>query len=219
MNGVHDMGGMEGLGPIEPEKNEPVFHEAWEGRMLAINIAVGAWGKWNIDAGRHSRELIPGAVYLRSGYYEKWMLGLGELLVKSQLLTREELEGGTPAAGSEKATPPLTAEKVGPALTKGRPVTRNVSVPAAFRPGQSVHAKNIHVPGHTRLPRYARGRQGVIHRDHGVHVFPDSNAHFQGEQPHHLYSVRFEARELWGETAHGRGAVYLDLWEAYLEPA
>lgn len=219
MNGVHDMGGMEGLGPIEPEENEPVFHEPWEGRVLALNMAAGALGKWNIDAGRHSRELIPGPIYLGSSYYEKWMIGLCNMLVESGLVSREELESGHPDAGAEKATLQFTSDKVWPALSRGRPSTRDVSVPAAFRPGQSVRAKNIHPHGHTRLPRYARGRQGVIHCDHGVHVFPDSNAHFEGEQPHHLYSVRFEAMEVWGEAATGRGAVYLDLWEVYLEPA
>jgi len=219
MNGVHDMGGMEGLGPIEPEAGEPVFHERWEARMHALNLAMGAWGKWNIDAGRHARELIPGAVYLRSSYYEKWLLALCEQMVEAGLVTREELDSGRPDSAADKATPALTADKVAPALARGGPTTREVDLEAAFKAGQSVRARNIHPHGHTRLPRYARGKRGVIHHGHGAHVFPDSNAHFQGEQPHHLYSVRFEARELWGEEAAGRDAVYIDLWETYLEPA
>src|SRR6185369_8252779 len=109
MNGVHDMGGMQGMGPVQHEQNEPVFHSAWEGRIYAINRAIGAWRKWNIDAGRHQIELIPSADYLRMSYYEKWLARNIELLVKHGLVTREEMETGQPAAGSAKATPPLTA--------------------------------------------------------------------------------------------------------------
>ena len=218
MNGVHDMGGMHGLGPIEPEPDEPVFHHRWEARVLALNLASGAWGKWNIDAGRHTRELIPGPDYLRMTYYEKWMAGLVELLIAAGLVTRAEVESGEPAPGSKMETPPLTAERVPAALAKGGPTTREGVPPPRFQPGQKVCTRNVHPEGHTRLPRYARGKAGVIARDHGAHVFPDSNAHFRGEAPQHLYSVRIEARELWGEAAGGRGAVYLDLWDSYLDP-
>lgn len=218
MNSVHDMGGMEGMGPIEAEANEPVFHEPWEGRVLALIQAAGAWGKWNIDASRHSRERIPGPEYLRASYYEKHLLGFLTILAETGLVTREELESGTPAPGAAKATPPLTAELVDAVLSKGNPVEREADAPPIFQPGDAVRARNTHPHGHTRLPRYARGRRGVIHHHHGTHVFPDANAHFKGEQPHHLYSVRFEAAELWGPDATGRGAVYIDLWEPYLEP-
>lgn len=220
MNGVHDMGGMHGLGPIEHEKDEPVFHAPWEGRVLALNLAMAALGKWNIDYGRHTRERIPPADYLRMGYYEKWLEGLITALVERGLVTREEIESGRPAPrfASGKAIP-LTAEGMLAVLAKGTRFDREVSVVARFTQGQRVRARNLHPAGHTRLPRYARGKIGAIARDHGVYVFPDSNAHFQGERPQHLYSVRFAARELWGEEASPRDAVYLDLWDEYLEPA
>jgi len=219
MNGVHDMGGMEGLGAIEYEADEPLFHAAWEARMMAVTLAMGAWNKWSLDASRHARERIPGPAYLGTGYYEKWLLGLGYLMVETGLLTPEELESGRPDPQAPRATPPLTAEQVWPMLAEGGPVIREVSETPAFKPGDAVRTRNVHPHGHTRMPRYARGRRGVIHLHHGAHVFPDSNAHFQGEQPRHLYSVRFEAAELWGESATGRDAVYIDLWEPYLERA
>jgi nitrile hydratase subunit beta len=219
MNSIHDMGGMHGMGPIEHEKNEPVFHARWEGRVYALNRALGAWGKWNLDASRHSREVLPPADYLRMSYYEKWLTGLTDLAVKSGLVTRAEVESGKPAKGSVKATPPLTADKVSPLVGRGAPARRNVPATARFQAGQRVRARNMHPLGHTRLPRYARGKTGTVDRDHGVFLFPDTNAHFQGEKPQHVYSVRFAARELWGEQASPRDAVYLDMWDDYLEPA
>jgi nitrile hydratase beta subunit len=219
MNGVHDMGGMHGMGPIEHEKNEPVFHHRWEGRVYALNRALGAWGKWNLDASRHSREVIPPADYLRMSYYEKWLTGLVDLAIKSGLVTRAEVESGKAARGSAKAAPPLTADKVSPLVGRGASAKRDVPAAPRFQAGQRVRARNMHPLGHTRLPRYARGKQGTIDRDHGVYVFPDTNAEFLGEKPQHVYSVRFTARELWGEQASPRDAVYLDMWDDYLEPA
>jgi nitrile hydratase len=218
MKGIHDMGGMHGMGPIDPEPNEPVFHERWEARTLALNLATAACGKWNIDAGRHSRERIPPADYLRMSYYEKWLTGLVMLLGETRLVSRVELESGHPTAGAAKTTPSLTADQVAPTLARGRSFERPLNRPPRFGVGQRVRARKINPTGHTRLPRYARGSVGVVDRLHGGHVFPDSNAHFQGENPQHLYSVRFSARELWGEVAAARDAVYLDLWEDYLEP-
>ena len=215
MNGVHDMGGMHGMGPITPQADEPVFHEPWEGRVLALNRATAALGKWNIDAGRHSIERIRPADYLRMSYYEKWLAGLVTRLEESGLVTPAELESGRPAPGAAKVTPPLTA---GGIPERGW-FERSVNAPARFAIGQMVRAKKINPTGHTRLPRYARGNVGTVDRIHGAHVFPDSNAHFHGEQPQYLYSVRFAARELWGEDAAPRDAVYIDLWESYLEPA
>jgi nitrile hydratase subunit beta len=219
MNGVHDMGGMHGMGPIQHEKDEPVFHARWEGRTYALNRALGAWGKWNLDASRHQRELIPPAEYLRMSYYEKWFTALVELIVARGLATREEIDSSKPARGSAKATPPLTADKVSPLSTRNASTRRDVIVAARFGVGQPVRALNLNPAGHTRLPRYARGKHGTIDRDHGVFVFPDTNAHFLGEKPQHVYSVRFAARELWGEQASPRDAVYLDLWDDYLEHA
>jgi nitrile hydratase len=219
MNGVHDMGGMHGLGPIEHERDEPVFHARWEARALALTLAMGAWGKWNIDASRHARELIPGPDYLRMSYYEKWLTALEALMVEHGLVTGDELAQGRPAPGTAKATPMLTADVVARVIAKGGPAKRDLPIQARYRVGQAVRARNIHPTGHTRLPRYARGKQGVIERDHGVYVFADSNAHFRGENPQHLYSVRFAARELWGDAASPRDSVALDLWDDHLEPA
>jgi nitrile hydratase len=217
MNGVHDMGGMHGMGLVEHEKNEPVFHAPWEARVFALNRALGAWGKWNLDASRHSRELIPPAEYLRMTYYEKWLAGFTALAVEHGLVTRAELETGIPA--SPKTTPPLTADGVSRLVSRGAPAKRDVTIAPRFKAGQRVRARNINPTGHTRLPRYARGKPGVIVRDHGVFVFPDSNAHFRGENPQHLYSVRFAARDLWGTQAAPRDFVYLDMWDDYLDHA
>jgi nitrile hydratase beta subunit len=219
MNGVHDMGGMHGMGPVQQEKNEPVFHARWEGRVFALNRAVGAWGKWNTDASRHQRELIPPAEYLRMTYYEKFLVGMTELLIKSGLVTRAEVESGKPARGSKKASPALTAAKVPALVAHGMPASRNTPVDPNFKVGERVRARNINPVGHTRLPRYARGKLGTVERDHGVFVFPDSNAHFLGEKPQHLYSVRFAARELWGEQARAQDAIYVNLWDDHLERA
>jgi nitrile hydratase subunit beta len=219
MNGVHDMGGMQDMGPVQAEKNEPVFHERWEGRVFALVNLMFAWRKWNLDATRYEQEIIPPAEYLRMSYYEKWLSQLTGLLVKRGLVTRDEIESGKAEAGSPKATPPVTAETVPAMIARGNPVRRDVIAAARFKVGQRVRGRNINPAGHTRLPRYARGKLGTVERDHGVFVFPDTNAHFLGEKPQHLYSVRFAARELWGEQAAPRDAVYVNLWDDHLEPA
>jgi nitrile hydratase beta subunit len=165
------------------------------------------------------RELIPPAEYLRMSYYEKWYAGLVKLLEGRGLVAHGEIESGKPTSGSSKAAPPLTAEQVPTARHRGASTSRDVPVAAHFQAGQPVRARVINPTGHTRLPRYARGKLGAIHLDHGVFVFPDTNALFQGEKPQHVYSVRFAARELWGEQAKPQDCVYLDLWDDYLEPA
>ncbi|MFI4987276.1 MAG: nitrile hydratase subunit beta [Alphaproteobacteria bacterium] len=219
MNGIHDMGGMHGMGAIDHERNEPVFHAPWEARVLALNLAMGAWGKWNIDASRHEIELIPPADYLRMSYYEKWFARLVSLSLKAGLVSPTEVASGKPDAVAAKLTPALPPANVQPMLGRGAPATRDVPVAASFAVGDAVRARNIHPLGHTRLPRYARGKRGIIERDHGVHVFPDARAHFLGEKPQHLYAVRFAARELWGEVGAPRDVVCLDLWDDYLERA
>jgi nitrile hydratase subunit beta len=219
MNGVHDMGGMQDMGAIEYEKNEPVFHARWEARMRALSQAMWVWPQLNIDASRYQIEMIPPVEYLRNSYYENWFAGLTGLIVKRGLVTSAEIESGMPAAGSPKATPRLTPAGVLPMLSRGIVGTRDVQVAPQFKVSQRVRARNINPTGHTRLPRYARGKMGAIVRDHGVFVFPDTNAEFQGDKPQHVYSVRFAARELWGEQASSRDTVYLDLWDDYLEPA
>jgi len=220
MNGIHDMGGMQDMGQIQREENEPVFHQPWEGRVFAMNRALVAWRKWNIDAGRYGIELLPPADYLRMSYYEKWLTRNLDLLVKSGLVTQEEIESGEPAPGSQRAIPPLTAASV-PAMAglRGNFMRPDAEATARFELGQQVRARNINPVGHTRLPRYARGKKGLVVRCHGIFVFPDTNAHFLGEQPQHLYSVRFAARELWGEDASPRDSVNIDMWDSYLDHA
>ena len=151
-------------------------------------------------------------------YYEKWLERNIELLVQRGLVTVQEMETGKPAPGSVKATPPLAAAAV-PAMAgrRGSYLRPEAQAKARFKVGQHVRARNMNPVGHTRLPRYARGKQGTIVRHHGIFVFPDTNAHFLGEQPQHLYSVRFSARELWGDGASPRDSVSLDLWDSYLE--
>ncbi len=219
MNGVHDMGGMHGMGPIQHEKNEPVFHERWEARAYGLSLAMGCFGKWTLDALRHQIELIPPADYLSMSYYEKWIAALVELMVKTNLVTRAEVETGKAALGSPKMSPALTPDGVGPMVGRGAPANRDVPATPRFQRGQRVRARNLNPAGHTRLPRYVRGKSGAIQRDYGVFVFPDTNAHERGENPQHVYSVRFTARELWGEQAPAKDSVYVDMWESYLEPA
>jgi nitrile hydratase len=217
MNGVHDMGGTHGMGPVPYEKDEPVFHESWEGRIYAITRSIRALRKWNIDAHRHALELLPPIDYLRMSYYERWLVRLETLLVKHDLVTTQELQSGKPAAGASRATPALTVASSSRFLNRGIASSIDPSVRPLFKVGQRVRARNIHPTGHTRLPRYARGKVGVIVRDHGVYAFPDTNAHGQGEKRQHAYSVRFTARELWGPNAPPRDSVHLDMFDDYLE--
>ncbi len=205
MNSAHDMGGMHGLGPIIPEADEPVFHARWEARVHALTSAGFRWGHWTVDKWRHQHEKIPGADYLRMSYYEKWATSLAELAVGAGLVTRAELGPAWPAVGVGETTPEVFAGE--PAAAPG------------FQVGDRVRARNINPTGHTRLPRYARGRQGVVTRLHGLHVFADTSAHGQGDRRQPLYQVRFEAAELWGPDTTGRDAVHLDLWEDYLDRA
>jgi nitrile hydratase beta subunit len=208
VNGIHDMGGMHGMGPIEHEKNEPVFHAAWEGRIYALTRVIRAdGGRSNLDASRHAIEVLPPAEYMRMSYYERWVARMIGQLVSTGIATAAELESGQPSA----MIPEMIARR--------NSARRNVPATPHFKVGQHVRARNINPAGHTRLPRYARGKTGLVVRDHGVFVFPDTNAHFLGEKPQHLYSVRFAARELWGDHASPRDFVHLDMWDDYLERA
>jgi nitrile hydratase beta subunit len=221
MNGGHDLGGMDGFGLIhpEPEAEEPVFHASWEKRVFGLVRAVGALGQWNSDMARHARERQHPVDYLRHTYYENWLAGLEKLLVEKGLVTAAELASGLSAGATpaELRGRRLRPEEAAQALA-GSPVTMPAEAPPRFQAGDRVRAVNRHPPGHTREPRYVRGRAGIIAAHHGVHVFPDRSA--EGVRlGRHLYSVRFEARELWGHDGEVHGAVYVDLWEDYLEPA
>ena len=214
MNGVHDMGGMAGFGPISPQSDEPVFHEHWERRVLALGLAMGATNQWNIDAARHARETLTPAQYLSWSYYRIRLAGLVSQLLANGLIDEAELQWGK-SLRPPPAITSLKAADVASVLARGTPYTRPLSAPARFRLGEQVRARNIHVEGHTRLPRYVRGRRGEIARVHGTFVFPDSNAHGRGEDPQWLYTVAFTAAELWGENDNA--IVNLDLWEPYLD--
>jgi nitrile hydratase len=217
MNGVHDMGGMDGFGPVVREQNEPAFHADWEGRMYALVSLIMRAAEVNIDEFRHAIERIPPARYLASSYYERWLAAAETLLVEHGVVTREELLAMEDAAIDPAQIANAVATQ-GPARVKEK---ANAKPPRArFAKGARVRARNLNPSGHTRLPRYVRGKAGVIARDWGVFVFPDTNAHHAGTRPQHCYSVAFDARELWGQSAkaNSRERVYIDLWEEYLEP-
>jgi nitrile hydratase beta subunit len=208
------MGGMTSFGPVSPEPDEPIFHADWERRVLALALAMGATHRWNIDVSRHARETLPPAQYLSSSYYQIWLAGLLKLLSANGLVSEAELRSGK-SLNTPAPITPLKAADVDSLLARGTPYAKPSSAPARFRLGERVRARNIHVSGHTRLPRYVRGRIGEIVRVHGAFVFPDSNAHGKGEDPQWLYTVAFTAAELWGKNENA--GVNLDLWEPYLE--
>ncbi|NIV75239.1 MAG: nitrile hydratase subunit beta [Gammaproteobacteria bacterium] len=221
MNGAHDLGGMHGFGPIDPESEseEPVFHAEWERRVFALTLAAGFLGKWSLDQTRHARERQHPADYLRHSYYENWLAGLETLLVESALVSEQELHRGraTRRLGEADGIRVLEARQVQRALARGGPTTMDIPLEPKYRVGDGVRVRNINPAGHTRAPRYIRGKTGVVAADHGVHVFADKNAHGVREGQR-LYGVRFSARELWGPEASARDAVYVDLWDAHLEP-
>lgn len=219
MNGAQDLGGMMGFGSVEPEEDEPVFHAEWERRAFALTLAMGATGAWNLDASRHARESLEPARYLSSTYYQIWLEGLARLLRETKLVTPEELETGRQVAPPAPLKRVLAAGDVDRVMAAGAPTDREPPAAARFRVGDTVRARNMHPFGHTRLPRYVRGRAGEIARVNGAHVFPDSHAHGLGEDPQWLYTVRFTGRELWGDDRNGADVVLADLWEPYLEQA
>jgi nitrile hydratase len=217
MNGPHDLGGAHGFGAIVPEPNEPVFHHEWERRIFALQLAAGATGAWNIDMSRHARERIPAPDYLRSTYYDIWRKGLERLVVERGLVTQAELDAGRSSGPPAPVAGRVSAAEVPARLAKRASYESPAATPALFAVGDKVRARVMNPVGHTRLPRYVRGRRGEIAGIHGVHVFPDSNAAGKGEDPQWLYSVAFDAREVWGAEGRPGDAIYLDLWEPYLE--
>jgi len=219
MNGAQDMGGQMGFGPVVPEADEPRFHAAWEKRALAVTLACGAMGHWSIDASRHARETLHPLDYLGSSYYEIWIKALEKLLKAEGFLSDDELRVGRPLAAPRTPNRVLHAAEVAAALARGSPTERPATAPARFAVGDRVRTANEHPAGHTRVPRYARGRIGRIERVHGVHVFPGTSAHGLGEQPQWLYTVAFDGRELWGVAADPGLAVSIDAWESTLQPA
>jgi nitrile hydratase len=219
MNGIHDMGGMHGFGPVVAEPDEPWFHAEWERRAFALTLAMGFTGQWNIDASRHARESLPPAQYLSSSYYEIWHAGLETLLRECGLVTAQELADEKVHTEPRPLERILAARDVAKVLARGGPAARETNAKPRFAVGERIRAIVANPAGHTRLPRYARGRPGTVERLHGSHVFPDSNAHGLGEAPQWLYGVRFDAADLWGADADPRDAVHIDLWEPHLERA
>jgi len=219
MDGIHDMGGMDGFGRVEPERDEPVFHAEWESRVMAMTRAMGTAAAWTIDMQRFSREQLPPRIYLSASYYQRWLLALRQMLVDHGLIDADEVAAGhalRPGAPLKRG--PFTAANVERVTVRGT-FGRPASAPARFKAGDRVRAKNIHPPTHTRLPRYARGHAGVVERIQGCHVFPDTAATGRGEQPQWLYTVVFEGRELWGPDADPALKVSIEAFEPYLDPA
>lgn len=208
MNGVHDMGGMQGFGPVLPELDEPPFHDEWERRSFAITLALGALGLWNIDQMRHERESLPPAAYLASSYYRIWFLAVENAVRRLGLLDREDLRARTP-------------EELIELFSSRSSYERPIEAEPAFRAGQQVRTRTINPSGHTRLPRYARGHVGTVLAVRGAHAFPDRNAVPLGQEPDRapewMYTVEFSAGELWGDGADPTVTVSIDAWEPYLE--
>jgi nitrile hydratase subunit beta len=217
MNGVHDMGGMQCFGPVAPEADEPVFHSDFEARTLALNRAMGYARLWNIDMSRAVIEALPPEVYLASSYYEKWLMRLEQLLLDRGLVDADELAAGR-SLRPGKPLRKLEPADVAAALTRGS-FSRSPNAPARFKQGDRVRARNINPATHTRLPRYVRGHVGLIETVRGCHVFPDTVAIGEGENPQWLYTVRFDGRELWGERSDPSVKVSVEAFEPYLEAA
>jgi nitrile hydratase beta subunit len=220
MNGVHDMGGMQCFGPVKTENHEPIFHADWEKSALALTLAMGGTGLWNIDEGRSARESLPPSEYMSSSYYQIWLSALEQMMLDRGLITPEELKAGQSQDAAKKIPRVLKAELVAAALAKGAPSDRKTNQVAKFRVGQKVRTINFQPTGHTRLPRYVRGKVGMIVMDHGAHVLPD--VHSKGNDVEHdigeyLYTVVFESNDLWGHAGDPRDRMSVDAWESYLE--
>lgn len=220
MDGIHDMGGMHGFGPIRREKDEPVFHQPWEGRLLALRVGTAV----QIPGGlRRNIEGMDPAHYLSSSYYEKWLHAWAKGLLEAGALTAEELEEReqflrqNPQAPLPRRQDPERVRRVLEKLRAPEPRRRDLKIQPRFHPGDPVRTRHFHPPGHTRLPRYARGRRGVVMRFYGICDFEDDLPPGAAAGPQPLYAVRFAGRELWGESAEPNSAVCLDLWESYLE--
>lgn len=218
------MGGRFGDGPVVPEPETEVFHADWHPRALAVVLATGFLGQWNIDVSRHSRERLSPKDYARFSYYEKWMAGLADMLVEKGIVSPEELAGTTEAAPSPLAEKRRGAAEVPGILATGGPADRDSDIAPVFGVGDTVftrpHPQNLLVEGgHTRLPAYAAGARGRVVMRHGSHVLPDSSAHGLGDGAEPLYAVAFPASELWAHPEHPRDEVVLDLWQSYLKPA
>ena len=224
MSRLHDMGGRFGDGPVVPEPEDVRFHADWHPRAMALTLAAGTLGQWNLDQSRHARECLAPQDYARFSYYEKWMGGLAKVLVETGAVTLEELAGKVEPSPSPLSDRSLKAENVDAVLAKGGPADRPSDIEPLFEAGDPVITRplpeNMTVSGgHTRLPGYAAGAMGRIVRYHGTHVLPDSSAHGQGDAAEPLYAVAFPAAELWAHPEHPKDEVVVDLWQSYLRGA
>jgi nitrile hydratase len=224
MNGAHDMGGMHGFGPVIREENEPVFHEPWERTVYGMQRALRVRGIINIDESRHGIERMPPAEYLAASYYERWLSSLERNLAEKGIVSPDELASRTALLREHPDTP--TPQRDDPELralmtkpSNGPAEYQRETDAPRFAVGDKVVTRNVHPTGHTRLPRYVRGKPGTIHAVRGGYILPDANAHRLGEQPQPMYTVRFEGTDLWGPSTEPRECVHVDLWESYLEPA
>lgn len=208
-----DLGGTVGHGPIEYEPEGVTFHHRWEATAFALTLAAGAPGGWNIDMSRRARETL--ANYAELSYYEIWNAALEELIVESGLVTDEEIAAGHSLVDPDRERPVLTADRVAAAMAHGGPADRAPTGPARFAVGDRVRTRAERVDHHTRLPAYVAGHVGTIEHVHGAHVLPDTNAHGLGEQPEWLYTVVFDATDLWDDADAGQ-KVSVDAWESYL---
>jgi nitrile hydratase len=211
MNGIHDMGGMHGFGMVEVEPDEPVFHERWEARVFGM---VQGLGGGNIDAGRHSIERLDPVSYLGNGYYGRWLAAFERALTGAGVLTATEIESRIEDGATASRARSTQASSWRPSP---RNYVRRIDASPRFAVGQDVVTRNHQPEGHTRLPAYGRSRRGAVVRVHPAMVFPDDNALGRGENPHYLYTVRFDGRELWGDVAEHNTVVHIDLFEPYLE--
>jgi nitrile hydratase len=218
MDSVHDMGGMDGFGKVEPEPNEPPFHAPWEGRVLAMQRAMGYAGVWHTDHTRAIQEQMPPHVYLTASYYQRWHMGMERILVQRGLVGEDELAAGKALRPGKQLKRKLSPEVVKAGLSRSS-FYRDPQGPALFKVGDRVRTRNIHPKTHTRLPRYARGKVGVIEMQHGCHMFPDTVAIDKGDCPQWLYTVVFSSQEIWGPDADPSLKISIDAFEPYLERA
>jgi nitrile hydratase len=211
-----DLGGQPGFGPVTPEPEGELFHASWEPRALALTLAMGATGSWNIDASRAMRETLPN--YRDLSYYQIWLEALEQLMLQRGQVLPDEIASGEMRHPAVPVARVLQADNVPSVLARGSPTERAAPGPARFAVGQAVRMHIGRADHHTRLPGYVQGKRGVIEHVHGAHVFADANAQGLGEQPQWLYTVVFEEAELWGDAAPRQNlSVSVDAWESYLE--